>query len=72
MYLNIKLEIPSRDNTFVDYCEVNIHTWVKGRTPSRDKFTVWTSEVSPSQVYEDMINITLFYSHFSSRKLVYN
>ena len=33
---------------------------------------VWTSEVSPSQVCKDMVNVSLFYSHFSSKKLVCN
>ena len=39
----------------------------EGRTLWRDEFTVWTSENSLSQVYEDTVNVSLFYGHFSSR-----
>ena len=52
--------------------ERNVRPWVERRTPSRDEFTVWTSKISPSQVYKDMVNVLLFYSYFSSRKLVRN
>ena len=31
----------------------NVSPYVEGRTLSRDEFTVWTSENSPSQAYED-------------------
>jgi hypothetical protein len=43
----------------------NVRPWVERRTPSRDGFTVWTSEVSHSQVYRNIIDLSLFCSHFS-------
>jgi hypothetical protein len=46
--------------------------WVERRTPSRDEFTVKTSQVSPLQVYEYMLDVSLFSTHFSSRKPVCN
>jgi hypothetical protein len=49
-----------------------VHPWVGRRTPSRDEFTVRTSQVSHSQVYEYMLDVSLFSAHFSSRKPVCN
>ena len=40
--------------------------------PWRNAFTLQASELSPSQVYKDIIDVDLFYSQFSSRKLVCN
>ena len=48
----------------------NVSPCVKGRTVSRDDFTVLTSENSHSQVNKDMVHFSLFCSHFSSRKPV--
>ena len=50
----------------------NVSPWVEGRTLWRDEFTVWTSENSPSQVYDDMVDLSLFYAHFSLRTPVCN
>lgn len=47
--------------------EDNVSPWVERRTLSRDSFPVKTS-----QVYEDIANVSLIYSHFSSRKPVCN
>jgi hypothetical protein len=38
----------------------NVSPYVEGRILSRDEFTVWTSENSPSQVYDDMVDLSLF------------
>ena len=50
----------------------NVYPCVERRTPSRDESTVWASQVSPSQIYEIFISISLFFSYFCSRKLIYN
>ena len=50
----------------------NVRPWVERRTPSRDKFTVKTSQLSPWQVYEYMLDVSLFSSHFSYKKPVCN
>ncbi len=42
------------------------------RPPSRAEFVVETFEVSLSQVYEVIIDMSLFYSHFSFRTPVRN
>jgi hypothetical protein len=42
-------------------------TSIPGSRDARRRETI--SEVSPSQVYEDIVDVSLFYSHFSSRKL---
>ncbi len=51
---------------------LNVRPYDEGRTLWRDEFTVWTSENSLSQVYEDTVNVSLFYGHFSSRTPVCN
>jgi hypothetical protein len=52
------------------FCSIrcNVSPWVERRTPWRDDSTVWTSEVSRSQVYEVILNVSLFYNHFSLQK----
>jgi hypothetical protein len=58
----ILLSLPVRVG---QYKPINV---LPGCTPLRDEFTVSTSEVSPSQVYKDMVDTSLFHSHFFSRK----
>jgi hypothetical protein len=44
--------------------------WVERKTPCRDESIVWGSQVSPSQVYEVMVSVPLFFSRFSTSILV--
>lgn len=42
------------------------------RPQSRAEFVLWTSEVSLSQVCKVIVDVALFYSHFSFRTSVRN
>jgi hypothetical protein len=48
-------------------CSSTIRPYVASRPPSRAGFVVWASNVSLLQVYQVIIDVSLFYSHFSFR-----